>query len=104
MQFVGRPCAQLAAPLTPPRPIHPHPSTLAIAGMLEHRLPHVRWLPPPQDEGFDPAQPDPSGPMQLIDFEYCAYTPRGFDIGNHFNEYAGFECDYSRWAGGRGSW
>ncbi|KAH9330389.1 hypothetical protein KI387_002497, partial [Taxus chinensis] len=27
--------------------------------------------------------------LYLIDFEY------GYDIGNHFNEHAGFECDYS---------
>jgi hypothetical protein len=24
------------------------------------------------------------------------YNYRGFDLGNHFNEYAGFDCDYSR--------
>nr|CCA19361.1 unnamed protein product [Albugo laibachii Nc14] len=24
----------------------------------------------------------------LIDFEYCSYNPRGFDIGNHFCEWA----------------
>ncbi len=22
---------------------------------------------------------------------------RGYDLANHFNEYAGFECDYSRY-------
>lgn len=36
--------------------------------------------------------------MQFIDFEYSAYSYRGFDFGNHFNEYAGFECDYTRCA------
>ena len=35
--------------------------------------------------------------VQFIDFEYSAYVPRGFDLGNHFNEYAGFECEYSRY-------
>ena len=35
--------------------------------------------------------------MQFIDFEYGAHAPRGFDWGNHFNEYAGFECEYSRY-------
>lgn len=35
--------------------------------------------------------------MQFIDFEYGAHAPRGFDWGNHFNEYAGFECDYERY-------
>jgi thiamine kinase-like enzyme len=33
--------------------------------------------------------------VQFIDFEYSSYNPRGFDIGNHFCEYAGPECDYS---------
>lgn len=27
--------------------------------------------------------------ISFIDFEYASYNPRGFDIGNHFNEYAG---------------
>lgn len=36
-----------------------------------------------------------SGKVYLIDFEYGSYNYRGFDIGNHFNEYAGYECDYS---------
>jgi thiamine kinase-like enzyme len=33
----------------------------------------------------------------FIDYEYGAYMNRGFDIGNHFNEYAGFDCDYSKY-------
>lgn len=33
--------------------------------------------------------------MNFIDFEYSSYSYRGFDIGNHFNEYAGFDCDWS---------
>ncbi|KAK9947597.1 hypothetical protein M0R45_003213 [Rubus argutus] len=33
--------------------------------------------------------------LYFIDFEYGSYSYRGFDIGNHFNEYAGYECDYS---------
>ena len=35
--------------------------------------------------------------VQFIDFEYGCFSYRGFDWGNHFNEYAGFECDYSRY-------
>lgn len=35
--------------------------------------------------------------MQFIDFEYAWWGFRGFDIANHFCEYAGFECDYSRY-------
>lgn len=34
--------------------------------------------------------------LRIIDFEYSCYNPRGFDIGNHFNEWAGFECEYER--------
>ncbi|KAL3685860.1 hypothetical protein R1sor_003882 [Riccia sorocarpa] len=33
--------------------------------------------------------------MYFIDFEYSTYNYRGYDIANHFNEYAGFECDYN---------
>jgi len=51
-----------------------------------------------QQPGFDPKQPDLDGPLCFIDYEYGSYTYRGFDIGNHFTEYAGFEGDYTRWA------
>lgn len=33
--------------------------------------------------------------LYFIDFEYGSYSYRGFDVGNHFNEYAGYDCDYS---------
>ncbi|CAI8589524.1 unnamed protein product [Vicia faba] len=33
--------------------------------------------------------------LYFIDYEYASYNYRGYDIGNHFAEYAGFECDYS---------
>ncbi|KAG2487423.1 hypothetical protein HYH03_013990 [Edaphochlamys debaryana] len=36
------------------------------------------------------------GWLQFIDFEYSCYGERGFDLGNHFNEYAGFDCEYGR--------
>ena len=35
--------------------------------------------------------------VQFIDFEYSCISFRGFDWGNHFNEYAGFECEYTRY-------
>mmetsp|Transcript_7572 Transcript_7572/g.18796 ORF Transcript_7572/g.18796 Transcript_7572/m.18796 type:complete len:369 (-) Transcript_7572:136-1242(-) len=47
----------------------------------------------------DTAQVDTRGPLQFIDFEYSAPGFRGFDWGNHFNEYAGFDCDYTRYPG-----
>ncbi|BDA42425.1 probable ethanolamine kinase [Coccomyxa sp. Obi] len=35
--------------------------------------------------------------MQFIDFEYGCHSYRGYDWGNHFCEYAGFECAYNRY-------
>ena len=35
--------------------------------------------------------------MQFIDFEYGSYNYRGYDFANLWNEYAGFEGDYSRY-------
>ncbi|KAJ4844614.1 hypothetical protein Tsubulata_023440 [Turnera subulata] len=35
------------------------------------------------------------GKLYIIDFEYGSYNYRGYDIGNHFAEYAGYDCDYS---------
>ncbi|KAJ1966512.1 hypothetical protein GGI12_000010 [Dipsacomyces acuminosporus] len=40
---------------------------------------------------------DTQDKVSFIDYEYATYNYRGFDIANHFNEYAGFECDYSRY-------
>lgn len=37
------------------------------------------------------------GEAHFIDYEYGCYAFRGFDIGNHFNEFAGFECEYWRY-------
>ncbi|KAK7304179.1 hypothetical protein RJT34_15282 [Clitoria ternatea] len=33
--------------------------------------------------------------LYFIDYEYASYNFRGYDVGNHFAEYAGFECDYN---------
>ncbi|KAG9459663.1 hypothetical protein H6P81_004171 [Aristolochia fimbriata] len=38
---------------------------------------------------------DDEGKLYFIDFEYGSYSYRGYDIANHFNEYAGFDCDYT---------
>ncbi|KAH6833645.1 Protein kinase superfamily protein [Perilla frutescens var. hirtella] len=35
--------------------------------------------------------------LYFIDFEYGSYNYRGFDLGNHFNEYAGYDCDYNQY-------
>jgi ethanolamine kinase len=42
------------------------------------------------------SQSSSSGDITLIDFEYAGYNPRGWDIGNHFNEYAGFDFNITR--------
>ncbi|XP_021310093.1 probable ethanolamine kinase isoform X2 [Sorghum bicolor] len=38
---------------------------------------------------------DLEGKLYFIDFEYGSYSYRGYDIANHFNEYAGLDCDYN---------
>lgn len=35
-----------------------------------------------------------NGRVRLMDFEYAGVMERGFDIANHFCEYAGFGCDF----------
>ncbi|XP_051916527.1 ethanolamine kinase 1-like [Hippocampus zosterae] len=38
------------------------------------------------------------GRVSFIDYEYAEYNYQAFDIGNHFNEFAGVQdIDYSRW-------
>ncbi|KAJ0029153.1 hypothetical protein NQD34_004150 [Periophthalmus magnuspinnatus] len=38
------------------------------------------------------------GTVKFIDFEYCDFNYQAFDIGNHFNEFAGVsDLDYSRY-------
>lgn len=34
--------------------------------------------------------------ISFIDYEYATPSPAAFDLSNHFAEWAGFECDYSR--------
>ena len=34
--------------------------------------------------------------IKFIDFEYASYNFRGFDIGNMFCEYAGYDCDWEK--------
>lgn len=37
------------------------------------------------------------GSVKFIDYEYACYNSRGFDVGNYFCEFAGFDLDYSRY-------
>lgn len=77
-----------------------HTSTADAATAAQPAAPQAAGHPP----GATPPGPLPeeasasvAAAMQIIDYEYSAYGPRGFDFGNHFNEYAGFDCDYSRY-------
>ena len=50
--------------------------------------------------GGDEPPPPPGGGgggPQFIDFEYGRPCPAGFDVGNHWCEYAGLDCDWSRY-------
>jgi len=38
-----------------------------------------------------------AGTIKFIDFEYASTNYQAFDIANHFNEFAGFDADYSRY-------
>jgi len=40
---------------------------------------------------------DLDGSIHFIDYEYCGYNFRAFDIGNHFDEYAGFDLNPSNY-------
>jgi len=44
---------------------------------------------------------DDANEVRFIDYEYGACAPAGFDIANHFCEYAGFDSDYERGFPGR---
>jgi ethanolamine kinase len=49
------------------------------------------------NDNINGSSKDDAEVMTFIDFEYSGWAPRGFDFGNHFCEYAGFDCDYSRY-------
>ncbi|KAM0424971.1 hypothetical protein ACHAPT_009772 [Fusarium lateritium] len=41
------------------------------------------------------AKPTEAASVRFIDYEHATYCPRGFELANHFAEWAGFECDYT---------
>ncbi|KAG5178553.1 choline/ethanolamine kinase [Tribonema minus] len=41
-----------------------------------------------------PAAAHSSG-IVFVDYEYAAWNVRAFDVANHWNEHAGFDCDYA---------
>ena len=73
-----RECASVASPTV----------TLHNAALSGNFLVPADWRPTGPD--------DPPPTTRLIDFEYACVGPRGFDVANHFAEYAGFECDWSK--------
>lgn len=44
-----------------------------------------------------PSSGGPGRGLQFIDFEYGRPCQAGFDVGNHWCEYAGLDCDWSRY-------
>ncbi|RGP73876.1 hypothetical protein FSPOR_1570 [Fusarium sporotrichioides] len=34
--------------------------------------------------------------VRFIDYEHATYCPRAFELANHFAEWTGFECDYTK--------
>ena len=73
-----RECASIASPTV----------TLHNDALSGNFLVPADWRPTGPD--------DPPPTTRLIDFEYACVGPRGFDVANHFAEYAGFECDWSK--------
>ena len=75
-------------------------SALACPSFRLHALPACHsftWTVCRTQEADERAETGIAPTVQFIDFEYGAFGFRGFDWGNHFNEWAGFECDYSRY-------
>jgi len=64
-----------------------------MKGNFTALITYKRFAQEPQVDITQPSQVDMDGPLQLIDFEYSAPSYRGFDLGNHFNEYAGRSVD-----------
>lgn len=38
----------------------------------------------------------PAGNVKFIDYEYAGYNYQAFDIGNHFNEFAGNAISFEK--------
>lgn len=73
----------------------PHTTMTTIHPTCVTPLPHppTATNQPPTPNGNNTRRPPR---VQFIDFEYGGYNPRGFDFGNHFCEYAGFDPDYAK--------
>ena len=50
-----------------------------------------------EEEDEEAEKMGPGRNLQFIDFEYGRPSHAGFDVGNHWCEYAGLDCDWSRY-------
>ncbi|EQL37638.1 ethanolamine kinase [Blastomyces dermatitidis ATCC 26199] len=50
----------------------------------------------PKDPGSTPADATGDETVSFIDYEYATPSPAAFDIANHFAEWAGYDCDFSK--------
>lgn len=72
-------------------------------------VPDSGWTAPPVDAtgaaddttaaAASPLPPGAGSGLTFIDFEYGRPSPRGFDVGNHWCEYAGLDCEWGRYPG-----
>ena len=70
-------------------------------------VPESGWTAPPVDAtgttddttaaASSPLPPGAGSGLTFIDFEYGRPAPRGFDVGNHWCEYAGLDCEWGRY-------
>jgi ethanolamine kinase len=73
------------------------PIVLAHCDLLAGNIMYNQPLSNGSNGNINGGSKDDGEVMTFIDFEYSGWAPRGFDLGNHFCEYAGFDCDYSRY-------
>ncbi|PGG95956.1 ethanolamine kinase [Blastomyces parvus] len=50
----------------------------------------------PRTPGSAPANAPGDETVSFIDYEYATPSPAAFDIANHFAEWAGYDCDFSK--------
>ncbi|KAK0740108.1 kinase-like domain-containing protein [Schizothecium vesticola] len=44
----------------------------------------------------EPVSDGKAATARFIDYEHATYCPQAFELANHFAEWAGFECDYTK--------
>lgn len=51
---------------------------------------------PPTEESNQSGPDEDVRTVHFIDYEYANPSPAAFDLSNHFAEWAGYDCDYSK--------